>query len=188
MCILLSAGLVKSLFIDRFPRVRQFSVCQERHAGCAEVQARSFGRDTAPALGRAEEAVPAGSGRQRARYHREHLVSQFVIAPCVEVGWGQEMTFLPQSPLTKPTVQWPQGDPAVSTPDCKVQGFFLTEKGTPCQLGTPLAWDKEGAQHPCLLFEIVNKLHSARLLVNFNKNILLFKCHRKAVLCAGHHF
>lgn len=64
MCILLSAGLVKSLFIDRFPRVGQLSVCQERHVGCTEIQARSFGRDTAPTLGRAEEALSPGSGRQ----------------------------------------------------------------------------------------------------------------------------
>lgn len=98
------------------------------------------------------------------------------------------MRFFPQSPLTKSIVQQPQGDPAVSTPDCKVQGFFPPEKGTPHQLGTQLAWGKDGAQHPCLPFGIVNKLHSTRLLVNFDKNILLPKCHKKAVLCASHHF
>lgn len=96
-------------------------------------------------------------------------------ACCLEVGWTQKMRFLPQSHLTKPVVQWPQGDPAVSTPDCKVQGFLFPEKGTPNQLGTQLAWGMESAQHPCLLFEIVNKLHSVRLLINFDKNILLPK-------------
>lgn len=93
MCVLLSAGLVKSLFVDRFPRVRQFSVCQERHAGCTEVQARSFGRDTAPTLGRAKEAVPAGSGRQRTFYNLEHFVSHFVTV-CLfggGVGSGDEI-------------------------------------------------------------------------------------------------
>lgn len=63
MNILPSAGLIISLFIDRFPRVRQFSVCQERHAGGLEIQARSFRRDTAPALGRAKETVSSRSGR-----------------------------------------------------------------------------------------------------------------------------
>lgn len=48
---------------------------------------------------------------------------------------------LPQSPLTKPVGQRPQERPAVSTPDCSVAGHFPPpEKGTPCQLGTQLAW------------------------------------------------
>lgn len=34
----------------------------------------------------------------------------------------------------------------------------------------------------------MNKLHSARLLINFDENILLPKWRRKGVLCAGHHF
>lgn len=61
--------------------------------------------------------------------------SCFVIAPSLELGWGQEMRFLPQSPLTKPIVPWPQGDPAVSAPHCKVQGFFPHVSWVPCWLG-----------------------------------------------------
>lgn len=145
MCILLSAGLVKSLFIDRFPRVRQFSVCQERHAGCTEVQARSFGRDTAPTVGGAKETVPAGSGRQGTFYHLEHFVSALLeYAPCLEVGWGQEMRFLSQSPLTNPVVQRSQGDPAVSASDCKVHGFFSPREGDLRSAGYPVGLGQGG--------------------------------------------
>lgn len=72
---------MKSLFIDRFPGVRQLSVRQERHAGRPEIQAGGFGRDAAPALGRAEEAVSPRSGRQHVFYSSLHFV------PCMHFVW-----------------------------------------------------------------------------------------------------
>lgn len=144
MCVLLSAGLVKSLFIDRFPRVRQFSVCQERHAGCTEVQARSFGRDTAPTLGRAKEAVPAGSGRQRTFYNLEHFVSHFVTV-CLfggGVGSGDEIPSIVTSYKTHCTMT--SGRSSCFNSRLQSPGFFSPREGDPMSAAYPVGLGRAG--------------------------------------------
>lgn len=132
--------LVKSLFIDRFPRVRQFSVCQERHAGCTEVQARSFGRDSAPTLGRAKETVPAGSGRHWTFYNLEHFVSLFVTA-CLLFGGGVDSEDEIPSTVTSYKTRCTMASGRSSCFNSRLQspGLSFPREGDPKSAGYPVS-------------------------------------------------